>query len=94
MSLSGGEFPALVLIDAVSRAFPVSRKRSIGDIGDFQGHLLEYTQYTRLSLYGYGGPPNPAFRESRGNTEMAKERVYQKDDPETAGSSQRFYTGR
>ncbi|MDZ4167329.1 MAG: tRNA (guanosine(37)-N1)-methyltransferase TrmD [Coriobacteriia bacterium] len=57
--LTGGELPALVIIDAVARLLP-------GALGDetsaedesFNGGLLEYPQYTRPAEYrGMGVPP-------------------------------------
>lgn len=50
--LTGGEFPALVLIDAVSRLVPgvLGNARSIEGESFSQG-LLEYPQYTRPAQY-------------------------------------------
>ena len=46
--LTGGELPALVLIDAVSRLIPgVLHNESSAETDSFQDGLLEYPQYTR-----------------------------------------------
>ena len=69
--LTGGELPAMVLIDAVARHIP-------GALGDeqspedesFAGGLLEHPQYTRPAEYrGWtvpGGTPERAPRQDRG----------------------------
>jgi tRNA (guanine37-N1)-methyltransferase len=46
--LTGGELPALVLIDAVVRLIPgvLGDKNSL-NFESFEGNLLEYPQYTR-----------------------------------------------
>jgi tRNA (guanine37-N1)-methyltransferase len=50
--LSGGEFAALVVIDAVARLVPgvVGRKESTED-ESFSSGLLEYPQYTRPEVF-------------------------------------------
>lgn len=50
--LSGGEFPALVLIDAVSRCIPgvLGNDQSVTS-ESFREHLLEYPQYTRPDVF-------------------------------------------
>lgn len=50
--LSGGEFPALVLIDAVSRCIPgvLGNDQSVTS-ETFREHLLEYPQYTRPDVF-------------------------------------------
>jgi len=46
--LTGGELPAMVLVDAVSRMVPgVLSNRQSGEKESFTGYLLEYPQYTR-----------------------------------------------
>lgn len=56
--LTGGELPAMVLIDCVSRLIPgvLSNEGSFSDESHFNG-LLEYPQYTRLAEYE--GKPVP-----------------------------------
>jgi tRNA (guanine37-N1)-methyltransferase len=50
--LTGGELPAMVLVDAVARLIPgvLGRKDSLTD-ETFQDNLLEYPQYTRPAVY-------------------------------------------
>ncbi len=45
--LTGGELPALVMIDAIARKIPGVLKEGSGDVESFRGNLLEYPQYTR-----------------------------------------------
>ncbi len=46
--LSGGELPAMVMIDAISRMVPgVLTNEESGSTESFEGNLLEYPQYTR-----------------------------------------------
>jgi tRNA (guanine37-N1)-methyltransferase len=50
--LTGGELPALVMIDAVSRLIPgVLGNEVSADIESFYGDLLEYPQYTRPEVW-------------------------------------------
>ena len=50
--LTGGELPALTLIDAVSRLVPgVLHNENSAEIDSFQNGLLEYPQYTRPADY-------------------------------------------
>ena len=46
--LTGGELPAMVMIDAISRMVPgVLTNEASGEFESFQDNLLEYPQYTR-----------------------------------------------
>lgn len=46
--LTGGELPAMVMIDAVSRMVPgVLTNEASGSFESFEGNLLEYPQYSR-----------------------------------------------
>lgn len=46
--LTGGELPAMVIIDAISRLIPgVLHNHESAEFESFQDHLLEYPQYTR-----------------------------------------------
>ena len=46
--LTGGELPAMVLMDAISRMVPgVLSNRESGETESFAGNLLEYPQYSR-----------------------------------------------
>lgn len=57
--LSGGELPAMVLVDAVSRLIPgVLHNQTSTNDESFQNGLLEYPQYTRPAEYaGHRVPP-------------------------------------
>jgi tRNA (guanine37-N1)-methyltransferase len=50
--LTGGELPAMVLVDAVVRLIPgvLGDKNSL-HFETFEGNLLEYPQYTRPALF-------------------------------------------
>ena len=46
--LTGGELPAMVLVDAISRLVPGVLNNETSSVDEsFQGNLLEYPQYTR-----------------------------------------------
>ena len=46
--LTGGELPAMVMIDAISRMVPgVLTNEESGSLESFEGNLLEYPQYSR-----------------------------------------------
>ncbi len=50
--LTGGELPAMVLIDAVARMVPgVLSNEESGETESFSGGLLEYPQYTRPEIW-------------------------------------------
>lgn len=50
--LTGGELPAMVMVDAVSRMVPgVLSNSESGETESFEGSLLEYPQYTRPEVY-------------------------------------------
>jgi tRNA (guanine37-N1)-methyltransferase len=57
--LTGGELPAMVMIDAVSRLIPgVLGNEASKSFESFEGNLLEYPQYTRPSSFrDLGVPP-------------------------------------
>lgn len=56
--LTGGELPAMVMIDAISRMVPgVLSNDESGEIETFHDGLLEYPQYTRPAVYD--GVPVP-----------------------------------
>jgi tRNA (guanine37-N1)-methyltransferase len=56
--LTGGELPALVIIDAVSRLLPgVLGGETSADIESFGDGLLEYPQYTRPATFRGMGVP-------------------------------------
>ena len=46
--LTGGELPAMVMVDAISRMVPgVLTNDESGSTESFEGNLLEYPQYSR-----------------------------------------------
>ena len=50
--LTGGELPAMVMIDAISRMVPgVLKNGESGETESFRDHLLEYPQYTRPEVW-------------------------------------------
>ena len=49
--LTGGELPALVLMDAVSRQVPGVLSEGSADVESFSDNLLEFPQYTRPEEY-------------------------------------------
>ena len=57
--LTGGELPAMVMVDAISRMVPgVLSNQESGSTESFEGSLLEYPQYSRPEeWYGKKVPP-------------------------------------
>lgn len=50
--LTGGELPAMVMIDAISRLLPgVLNNKESAEYESFAGNLLEHPQYTRPEVY-------------------------------------------
>ena len=50
--LTGGELPAVVVVDAVSRMVPgVLSNRESGETESFEDGLLEYPQYSRPEIW-------------------------------------------
>lgn len=50
--LTGGELPAMMMIDCISRLVPgVLSNQASGDIETFHDNLLEYPQYTRPEVF-------------------------------------------
>ena len=50
--LTGGELPAMVMIDAISRLLPgVLNNKDSAEYESFAGNLLEHPQYTRPEVY-------------------------------------------
>lgn len=50
--LTGGELPAMVMVDAISRMVPgVLSNSESGETESLEGSLLEYPQYTRPEVY-------------------------------------------
>ena len=50
--LTGGELPAMVMVDAIARMVPgVLTNQASGESESFADHLLEYPQYTRPEIW-------------------------------------------
>lgn len=50
--LTGGELPAMILVDAISRMVPgVLTNQDSGETESFEGNLLEYPQYSRPEVW-------------------------------------------
>ena len=50
--LTGGELPAMVMMDSISRMVPgVLNNQESGETESFSGNLLEYPQYTRPEVF-------------------------------------------
>ena len=70
--LTGGELPALVVIDAVIRLLPGAIEASSTVEESFADGLLEYPQYTRPAVFrGRRGPGDPHVGRSRGRRPLA-----------------------
>ena len=51
--LTGGELPAMAIVDAVSRLVPgVLNNEDSAEIETFYNNLLEYPQYTGCTAFG------------------------------------------
>ena len=52
MSLTGGELPAMVMMDAISRLVPgVLHNEASAEFESFQGNLLEHPHYSRPEVW-------------------------------------------
>ncbi len=50
--LTGGELPAMIMVDAISRMVPgVLKNSESGETESFEGNLLEYPQYSRPEIW-------------------------------------------
>lgn len=68
--LTGGELPAMVVIDAVSRLIPgVLNNDSSAEFESFHGHLLEHPQYTRPEVFRGEKVPEVLLSGHHGNVE-------------------------
>ena len=79
--LTGGELPAMVMVDAIARMVPgVLTNQDSGETESFSDHLLEYPQYTRPEIWnGQAVPPillsGDHAKVDAWRLEMAKERT-------------------
>lgn len=74
--LTGGELPAMVMVDAIARMVPgVLKNTESGETESFSDHLLEYPQYSRPELWR--GKPVPKVLLSGDHAKVAKWRLEQ-----------------
>ena len=75
--LTGGELPAMVLVDAVARHVDGVISRESIEEESFSEGLLEYPQYTRPEIFLNKSVPEVLkSRESRENRKMEKRKIY------------------
>ena len=73
--LTGGELPAMVLIDAVSRHIDGVLAQESTEEESFSNSLLEYPQYTRPEIFR--GKPVPEVLKSGNHENIRKWRLEQ-----------------
>ena len=77
--LSGGELPAMVMIDAIARMVPgVLTNEESGETESFMNGLLEYPQYTRPEMWR--GQPVPDVLLSGHHAKVAEWRMQRSID--------------
>ena len=77
--LTGGELPAMVMIDAISRMVPgVLKNEESAETESFQDGLLEYPQYTRPEVWH--GRPVPPILLSGDHAKVEKWRLEQSEE--------------
>lgn len=68
--LTGGELPAMVVMDSVSRMVPgVLSNQESGQFESFQGNLLEYPQYSRPAVWRGREVPEVLLSGHHGNVD-------------------------
>lgn len=73
--LTGGEMPAMMVMDCVSRLIPgVLNNETSADIESFSDNLLEYPQYTRPEEYMGKRVPDVLLSGHHGNVEKWRRR--------------------
>jgi tRNA (guanine37-N1)-methyltransferase len=71
--LTGGELPAMVMIDAISRLLPgVLNNKDSAEYESFAGNLLEHPQYTRPEVYNGRKVPEVLLSGHHANIEKWK----------------------
>ena len=71
--LTGGELPAMVMIDAISRLIPgVLNNKDSAEYESFAGNLLEHPQYTRPEVYDGRKVPEVLLSGHHANIEKWK----------------------
>ena len=82
--LTGGELPAMVMVDAIARMVPgVLTNQASGETESFYDNLLEYPQYTRPEIWNGKTVPSILLSGDHAKVdawrlEMAKERTRQR----------------
>ncbi len=82
--LTGGELPAMVMVDAIARMVPgVLTNQASGETESFYDNLLEYPQYTRPEIWNGKAVPSILLSGDHAKVdvwrlEMAKERTRQR----------------
>ena len=88
--LSGGELPALVVIDAVLRLLPGAIDAESVEIESFADGLLEYPQYTRpADVSRHGRSTDPGERRPRRGAPVAAARIPRPDAAPAPGPADR-----
>ena len=72
--LTGGELPALVLIDAVARLVPGVIEEASTEADSFAAGLLEHPQYTRPEQFGDEGVPPVLLSGNHGEVDRWRRR--------------------
>jgi tRNA (guanine37-N1)-methyltransferase len=72
--LTGGELPALVLIDALARLVPGVIEAASHEADSFSGGLLEYPQYTRPADFRGLGIPSVLLSGDHGAVDRWRRR--------------------
>lgn len=68
--LTGGELPAMVMMDSISRMVPgVLSNQESGQFESFQGNLLEYPQYSRPAVWRGKEVPEVLLSGHHGNVD-------------------------
>lgn len=68
--LTGGELPAMVMMDAISRMVPgVLTNQESGETESFSGNLLEYPQYSRPEIWHDKKVPDVLMSGHHGNVD-------------------------
>lgn len=87
--LTGGELPAMVMMDSISRMVPgVLNNQESGETESFAGNLLEYPQYSRPEGVAWQKSTGGSYvRSSRKHRKVAQRAVNLPHGKKTPGSS-------
>ena len=89
--LTGGELPAMVMMDSISRMVPgVLSNQESGETESFAGNLLEYPQYSRPEVVAWEkGSGGSHVRSSCKYREVAQRAVHYPYCEKTPGSAEK-----